>query len=165
MHFTAPSVAVLALAAGAFAAVAPKELEPPVNAKSAIKKQATGVATGAHGTGIQTGTHPIMTGTPNNGTRINNSTAVATSTVPCFTCQGGSSTIPVVVPSRTPGASAGAGGAGGAVPSAGGAGGASNTPAAPSATGFTPSNPGSKVSVPQVGAAGAVMVYGLMLLA
>ncbi|KAJ6010115.1 hypothetical protein N7522_005131 [Penicillium canescens] len=171
MYFTAPSVAVLALAAGVSAGVAQKEHEPPVHGKSVINKQATGTAT-AHRTGIQTGTHPIMTGTPNNGTQGNNGTAIVTSTAPCFTCQTGSSTIPVVVPSRTPAASSGAPGAGpsagpGAGPSggAGGAGGAGTTPAGPGATGFTPSNPGSKVSVPQVGAAGAVMVYGLMLLA
>jgi len=167
MHFSAP-VALLALAAGVSAS-GHKQQEPPVHQKE--------VSHSAHATGVQTGTHPIVTGGPVHG---NNSTVPVTSTTPCHNgkCQG-SSTVPGTKPTSSSGAggvigggggsSSGAGGAGG-VGGAGGAGGAGgsgagNTPASPSATGFVPSNPGAKVSVPMAGAALGSVAYGLALLA
>ncbi|KAJ5193474.1 hypothetical protein N7449_009616 [Penicillium cf. viridicatum] len=90
MHFTAPSVALLALAAGVQAGGAKQQHEPPVRGgKSIGKHHASGttgtgvvptgvvptgvvptgvVPTGVVPTGIQTGTHPIGTGHHNNGT-------------------------------------------------------------------------------------------------
>ncbi|KAJ6186653.1 hypothetical protein N7519_007954 [Penicillium mononematosum] len=106
MHFTAPSVALLALAAGVQAGGAKKQQEPPVhNGKGIGKHQASGATgTGVHPTGvvptgIHTGTHPIVTGTHGNGTHHGgkNSTIIVTGTAPCSTCHR-SSTIPVNVP-------------------------------------------------------------------
>ncbi|KAI2696831.1 hypothetical protein CBS147372_8250 [Penicillium roqueforti] len=127
MHFTAPSVALLALAAGVQAGS--KQLqEPPVHVKGIIGKQRvepgtdvapTGAQTGTHpigtgivGTGTSTGSHPIVTGTPGGpgGGVGNNSTIIVTGTSPCYTCHG-SATIPVYVPTRTQGTSP-SGGAG-----------------------------------------------------
>jgi hypothetical protein len=193
MHFSAPSIAILALAAGVNAGAGGQH-EPPVHGKgfkhhpSATSVHgATGIPgpTGVHsGTGISTGTHPIPTGAPNNGTHGGNGTVIS-SVVPCFSCQQGSTVIPVHVPTKTPSTSAGAGGAspsggaGGASPSggAGGAGGAVGggpgsgsgsgsgaEAASPSSTGFNPSNPGSKITAPIVGAVMGSIVYGAVML-
>ncbi|KOS44754.1 hypothetical protein ACN38_g4292, partial [Penicillium nordicum] len=129
MYFTAPSVALLALAAGVQAGGAKQHHEPPVQSGKGIGKHqasgasGTGVQTGTHpiatghhnnGTGTQTGSHPIVTGTHNNGTHAGgkNSTIIVTGTAPCFNCHG-SSTIPVNVPTKSPSASGGAGHVGG----------------------------------------------------
>ncbi|KAJ5858117.1 hypothetical protein N7455_009011 [Penicillium solitum] len=188
MHFTAPSVALLALAAGVQAGGAKEQHEPPVRGiKSIGKHHASGgtgtgvaptgvvptgaqtgthpIATGGHhnnGTGTQTGSHPIVTGTHNNGTQTGgkNSTIIVTGTAPCYSCHG-SATIPVNVPTKTNTASA----SGGASPS-GGAGGVGGS-AFPSSTEYTPSSPGSKVTAPQVGVLSAVIgsiVYGAVML-
>ncbi|KAJ5521024.1 hypothetical protein N7463_001477 [Penicillium fimorum] len=164
MHFTAPSVALLALAAGVQAGVATKEQhEPPVRSSKAIGKHyttdsATGAVTGIPihetgivGTGVQTGSHPIVTGSPhhdgtqtgshpivtgsphNNGTNGggNDHTIIGTGTAPCYSCHG-SATIPVYVPTKTNGAgpSGGASATGGAGGSHGGSG--SDSGASPS---------------------------------
>ncbi|KAJ5818869.1 D-arabinitol dehydrogenase ArbD [Penicillium riverlandense] len=111
MHFTASTIAILALAAGSQAAV-PKKGEPPIlNHKSVIPQ----------GTGVSTGTHPIMTGTGGG-----NQTVTVTSA--CPSCP--KSTVPVQVPSSTPGAAVSSAAAGAAASSAAGAAGAAGTPAA-----------------------------------
>ncbi|KAJ5703165.1 hypothetical protein N7488_010713 [Penicillium malachiteum] len=143
MHFTASSIALLAVAAGVQAG-SHKQAEPPVNQKEG--GAAVGTAGTAAGTAVQTGTHPIVTGSgSSNGTSGNNGTA---------------STIPVSVPTGSSGSSGSSGSAGA------GSGTASNTPSSPSSTGFIPSNAGANVY--PMGAAGALVggaVYGLMLLA
>ncbi|KAJ5153685.1 uncharacterized protein N7500_009124 [Penicillium coprophilum] len=171
MHFTAPSIALLALAAGVQAGGAKQQREPPVRRGKGFDKHqttsvATGAATGIHGhetgivgTGVHTGSHPIVTGIPySSGTHGGgkDTTLFGTGTAPCYNCHG-SATIPVYVPTQTHGGSSGAS------PS-GGAGGAH---ASPSSTEYTPSNPGSKVTAPQVGVVGAVIgsiVYGAVML-
>ncbi|OQE26500.1 hypothetical protein PENSTE_c005G00261 [Penicillium steckii] len=166
MHFSAP-VALLALAAGVQAG-GHKQQEPPVHQKEASHS--------VHATGVQTGTHPIVTGGPVHG---KNSTVVVTSTAPCHNgkCFGSSSTVPGTKPTSSGLIGGGGGGVGGGSGSGSGSGspsgsgsgaggsGAGNTPASPSSTGFTPSNPGSKVSVPMAGAALGSVAYGLALLA
>ncbi|KAJ5183862.1 hypothetical protein N7492_001478 [Penicillium capsulatum] len=145
MHFTAPTVAILAIAAGVSAG---KFQEPPLHQKSVS----------VHGTGVSTGTHPIVTGGGHHGGR--NSSARATSTAACH--NGKCSSTPVSVP--TGGSSSGSG-AGTGTGSGAGSGSGSNVPAGPSSTGFVPSNPGSKISAPQVGVAGAFVgsaVYGAL---
>ncbi|KAJ5952992.1 uncharacterized protein N7479_011405 [Penicillium vulpinum] len=152
MHITAPSIALLALAAGVQAGGAKQQREPPVRAiRAAGKYQATAVApTGATGTGITTGSHPIVTGSPNhegtqtgshpivtgsphhNGTNgeDNHGSIIGTGTAPCYNCHG-SATIPS------------------------------------GSSEYTPSNPGSKVTAPQFGVYGALIgsiVYGAVML-
>ncbi|KAJ6014267.1 hypothetical protein N7540_008858 [Penicillium herquei] len=155
MHFTASSIALLAVAAGVQAS-SHKRAEPPIHQRQ--DAGAVGTAGTAAGTAVQTGTHPIVTGSgSSNGTSGGNGTA---------------STIPVSVPTGTSGAGgsgaggSGAGGSGAGGSGAGGSGTASNTPSSPSSTGFNPSNAGANVA--PMGAAGALVggaVYGLMLLA
>ncbi|KAJ5618289.1 hypothetical protein N7528_006932 [Penicillium herquei] len=163
MHFTASSIALLAVAAGVQAG-SHKQAEPPVNQKEG--GAAVGTAGTAAGTAVQTGTHPIVTGSgSSNGTSGNNGTA---------------STIPVSVPTGSSGSSgsgssgsgssgsgsSGSGSSGSSGSAGAGSGTASNTPSSPSSTGFTPSNAGANVY--PMGAAGALVggaVYGLMLLA
>ncbi|KAJ5531727.1 hypothetical protein N7527_005120 [Penicillium freii] len=175
MHFTAPSVALLALAAGVQAGGAKQQHEPPVRGGKGIGKHQssgtgtgvapTGVQTGTHpiatghhnnGTGTQTGSHPIVTGTHGNGTHTGgkNSTIIVTGTAPCLSCHG-SATIPVEVPTKTNN------------PATSGVGGGVVGSASPSSSGYTPSSPGSKVTAPQVGVLSAVIgsiVYGAVML-
>ncbi|KAJ5425066.1 hypothetical protein N7465_000136 [Penicillium sp. CMV-2018d] len=181
MHFTAPSVALLALAAGVQAGGAKQQHEPPVRGGKGIGKHQpsggtgtgvvptgvvpTGVQTGTHpiatghhnnGTGVQTGSHPIVTGTHGNGTHGvgKNSTIILTGTAPCFSCHG-SATIPVDVPTKTN------------TPAASGVGGGVVGSASPSSSDYVPSSPGSKVTAPQVGVLSAVIgsiVYGAVML-
>ncbi|KAJ5817348.1 hypothetical protein N7447_009581 [Penicillium robsamsonii] len=206
MHFTAPSIALLALAAGVQAGGAKEQHEPPVRSGKSIGKHystdaATGAVTGIPGhetgivgTGVHTGSHPIVTGSPhNNGTQTgshpivtgsphhngtngggSDHTIIGTGTAPCYSCHG-SATIPVYVPTKTNGASA-TGGAGG---SHGGSGSGSDSGASPSggagsgsglgsddSAEYTPSNPGSKVTAPQVGVFAVIgsIIYGAVML-
>ncbi|CAL5867199.1 uncharacterized protein PFLUO_LOCUS1411 [Penicillium psychrofluorescens] len=102
MYFTASTVAILALAAGSQAV--PKKGEPPVLNHKAVAPK---------GTAVSSGTHPIMTGMSGGGNHTggHNSTVTVTSSAPCFNCPG-SSTIPISVPSSTPGSGSGSSGSG-----------------------------------------------------